>query len=132
MRHPIAFHAEMMGDIMYLQQALCQPDASQLIDAVIHEVNGHVENKHRTLIKRFEVPEDADVVPSVWSMRCKRDITTNEIKKCKASLNLHGEKQVFVMNYYEIYAPVMTWFAIRHSLLSLASFVVGPCTKSAL
>jgi hypothetical protein len=27
MSHPIAFHAEMMGDIMYLNQALRQPDA---------------------------------------------------------------------------------------------------------
>ena len=55
MRHPIAFHAEMMGDIMYLQQALHQPDASQFVDAVIQEVNGHVDNKHWTLIKRSEV-----------------------------------------------------------------------------
>jgi hypothetical protein len=44
MRHPIAFHAEMMGDVMYLQQALRQPDASQFVDAVISEVNGHVTN----------------------------------------------------------------------------------------
>ncbi len=30
MRNPIAFHAEMMGDIMYLQQVLKQPDATTL------------------------------------------------------------------------------------------------------
>ncbi len=29
MHHPIAFLAEMMGDIMYLHQALCQPDARE-------------------------------------------------------------------------------------------------------
>jgi hypothetical protein len=29
-RNPIAFHTEMMGDIMYLQQALKQPDARNL------------------------------------------------------------------------------------------------------
>ena len=123
MRHPIAFHAEMMGDIMYLQQALRQPDASQFVDAVIQEVNGHVDNKHWTLIKRSEVPKDADVVPSVWSMRRKRDITTNEIKKYKARLNLHGGKQVFGMNYYETYAPVVTWFAIR--LLIVIGIIFG-------
>ncbi len=108
MRHPIAFHAEMMGDIMYLQQALCQPDAPHFVDAVISEVNGHVTNKNWALIKRSEVPEDADVVPSVWAMRRKRDITTNEIKKYKACLNLHGGKQVYGMNYYETFAPVVT------------------------
>jgi hypothetical protein len=40
MRHPIAFLAEMMGDIMYLHKALCQPDAREFVEAVIKEVNG--------------------------------------------------------------------------------------------
>ncbi len=43
MRNPIAFHAEMMGDILYLQQALRQPDAKEFVQAVIKEVNGHVD-----------------------------------------------------------------------------------------
>jgi hypothetical protein len=78
-------------------------------------VNGHVANKNWVLTKRSEVPEDVDMVPLVWSMHCKRDITINEIKKYKARLNmhLHGRKQVFGMKYYETYAPVMTWFSIR-------------------
>jgi hypothetical protein len=100
MSHPIAFHAKMMGDIMYLNQALQQPDADQFVEAVIAEVNGHVDNKHWQLPKRSEVPTDTDVLPSVWPMHCKRDITTNEIKKYKACLNLHGGKQEFGTNYY--------------------------------
>jgi hypothetical protein len=46
-------------------------------------------------------------------MRRKRNLTTNKITKHKARLNLHGGKQVFGMNYFETYAPVVTWFAIR-------------------
>jgi hypothetical protein len=46
-------------------------------------------------------------------MRCKRNLTTNEVVKHKARLNLHGGKQVFGMNYFKTYAPVVTWFAIR-------------------
>ena len=113
MQNPIAFHAKMMGDIMYYHQALQQPDAKQFADAVVKEVNGHVDNNHWNLIKREDVPEDAQVVPSVWSMRRKRNLTTNEITKHKARLNLHGGKQIFGMNYFETYAPVVTWFAIR-------------------
>jgi hypothetical protein len=45
MSNPIAFHAEMMGDIMYLQQALKQPNAKEFVQAVIKEVNGHVDSK---------------------------------------------------------------------------------------
>ena len=96
MRHPIAFHAEMMGDIMYFHQALQQPDAGEFVKAVIKERNGHIENKRWKLIKRSEVPKDVDVIPSVWSMRRKRNLTTNEVTKYKSRLNLHGGKQVMV------------------------------------
>ncbi len=102
-----------MGDIMYLNQALQQPDAAHFVEAVVQEMNGHIDNNHWRLTKRSKVPPDVEVVPSVWSLQCKRDITTNEIKKYKARLNLHGSKQVFDLNYYETYAPVITWFSIR-------------------
>ncbi len=46
MQNPIAFHAEMMGDILYLQQALRQPDAKEFVQAVIKEVNEHVDCKN--------------------------------------------------------------------------------------
>jgi hypothetical protein len=66
-----------------------------------------------TLKKRSEVPEDIQIVPSAWSMQRKPDFTTNKIKLHKARLNLHGGKQIYGMNYFETYAPVVTWFAIR-------------------
>jgi hypothetical protein len=46
MRKPIAIHAEMMGDIMYLQQALKQPNAKEFVQVVIEEVNGHVDSNN--------------------------------------------------------------------------------------
>ena len=113
MSHPIAFHTEMMGDIMYLNQALEQPDADEFVKAVVKEINGHVENKNWELIRRDQVPADAEVVPSVWAMRRKRNLTTGAITKYKARLNLHGGKQVFGVNYFDTYAPVITWFAVR-------------------
>ncbi len=54
---PITFLAEMMGDVMYLHQALRQPDSREFMEAVIKEVNGHVNNDHWKLIPRTEVPE---------------------------------------------------------------------------
>ncbi len=66
-----------------------------------------------TLQKQREVPEDVQIVPSVWALRHKRDLTRNKVKSHKTKLNLHGGKQVYRMNYFETYAPVVTWFAIR-------------------
>ena len=85
MQRPIVFLSEMMGDIMYLHQALKQPDSRQFVEAIIKEINGHVDQKHWQLVKRAKVPDDIDVLPSVWSMHCKRDLTTGAISKHKAA-----------------------------------------------
>ena len=45
-------------------------------------------------------------------MQRKRNLITNEITKYKARLNVHSGKQTFDVNYFETYAPVVTWFAI--------------------
>ncbi len=50
-QNPIAFHVEMMGDIIYYHQALQQPDAKQFADAVVKKLNGHVDNKHWELVE---------------------------------------------------------------------------------
>jgi hypothetical protein len=113
MRNPIVFHAEMVGDITYLQQAIKQPNAKEFVQAVINEVNRLVDSNNRTLQKQSNVPEGIQIVSSVWSLQCKLDLTTNKVKSHKARLNLHGRMQVYGMNYFEAYAPNMTWFTIR-------------------
>jgi hypothetical protein len=60
-------------------------------------------------------------------MQCKQNLTTNEIIKHKARLNLHGSKQVFGMNYFETYAPVVTWFAIRLTIVIGIIFTWALC-----
>ena len=76
---------------MYFHQALQQPDAGEFVKAVIKEIDDHIEHKRWKLIKCCEVPKDVDVIPSVWAMRHKRNVTTNEITKYKSRLYLHGE-----------------------------------------
>ncbi len=124
----------MMGDIMYLHQALRQPDAREFVKAVIKKVNGHIDNNHWKLIPRTEVPEDTEVVPSVWAMHRKQDLMTGRVTKHKPRLNLHGGNQEFGTNYYDTYVPVVTWFAIRllivfgilfHWALCQADFVMA-------
>ncbi len=40
----------MTGDIIYYYQELQQPDAKQFANAIVKEVNGHVDNKHWILV----------------------------------------------------------------------------------
>jgi uncharacterized protein with PIN domain len=115
MRHPIAFLSEMLGDVMHLHlhQALRQPNSRQFVDSVIKEINGHVDQKQWEVTPRADVPEDTNVLPSVWAVRRKRNLTTGKVTKHKAHLNLHGGKQEIGMAYYDTYTPVVAWFAIR-------------------
>eukprot|EP00957_Ditylum_brightwellii_P108962 8312012-Ditylum_brightwellii.AAC.2 len=41
----------------------------------------------------------------------------SKILKWKACLNVHGGQWVYGINYWEIYAPVVNWFAIRLLLI---------------
>ena len=41
-----------------------------------------------------------------------QNLTTNEITRYKARLNLHGGEQEYWVNYFDTYAPVITWFAV--------------------
>ncbi len=101
MRHPITFHAEMMGNIMHMHQAICQPYAAEFIKAMSKDINAYVDKKHWVLIKRNKVPTNSDVIRALWSMRRKYNLTTNIVTKYKARLNIHGGKQVYGMNYYK-------------------------------
>ncbi len=72
-----------------------------------------MDNEPGDLVKWESVPNNVQIVPSAWSLRHTRNLTTKEISKHKARLNPHGGKQVYGMNYYETYTPVVTCFTIR-------------------
>ena len=93
---------------MYFAQEIRQPDRKKFVVAIVKEVNGHVENQNWNLIKRSDVPVGEPVQQSVWAMRRKRNLTTGEIVKHKARLNLHRGMQEYGVNYYDTHAPVVT------------------------
>ena len=50
-------------------------------------------------------------------MKRKRRITTQEVHKWKARLNIDGNKQKYGLDYEERYTPVVAWLAIDFSSL---------------
>ena len=80
---------------MHFHQAIAQEDSGNFLEAVVKEVNGHVHNAHWNLVPIESVPEDTDILPSMWSMQRKINFVTNDITKYKARLNVHGRKETF-------------------------------------
>ena len=113
MKHPISLHAQMMGNVMYLHKILGQPKAPQFVEALAKKVYAHIDRKNWAIVPCNTVPKKIEVVPSVWAMCCKRNLTTNKGAKHKARLLFHEGKQAYSIDYFETYAPVVTWFAIH-------------------
>lgn len=108
-------------DIMYLHEALREPDRDQFIQAMVEEVQGQSDNGNWTLVPLSQVPEGATILPAVWAMRRKRRIKTNEVYKWKARLNLDGSKMVEGKDYWHTYSAVIQWPPVR--LLMILSLV---------
>jgi len=117
MGDPFAFTASADQDTMYLHEAKRQPDWLNFKAAMKDEVSSHEEGGHWELVPRTSVPEGVDVLPSVWSMKRKRRISTREVYKWKARLNVHGGKQTHGVNFWETYSPVVQWSSIRLFLI---------------
>ena len=72
MDNPIAFVASTNPDIMYLDEALKQPDSKEFQKAMIEEVKSHTDNDHWKIVTRASVPTGEPILPAVWAMRRKR------------------------------------------------------------
>ena len=110
---PIAFKASSDPDTLYYHEAMAAPDRKQFLEAIVKEVNAHIENNHWALVPKRDVPKDAKVLDAVWSMKRKRDIKTQQVYKYKARLNIHGGQQEYGVHYTETYSPVVNWFSVR-------------------
>lgn len=117
MSDPIAYKASTNPDVMYYHEAMKAPDSKQFTQALINEVNAHIEGEHWEMIPKKSVPEGEVILDSVWAMRRKRDIKTREVYKHKARLNMHGGQQVKGIHYDETYSPVVQWSSVRIALI---------------
>ena len=117
MADPIAFAASSDPDIMYLHEAMKQPDRKQFVQVMIDEVTTHTTRGHWKILPISQVPEGTKILPAVWAMRCKRKILTREVYKWKARLNVHGGKQTHGIDYWETYAAALKWSSNRFFLV---------------
>jgi hypothetical protein len=114
---PIAYALKASNDpdTMYMHEAMRQPDAKQFKEAMVKEIKDHDTRKHWKVVEKKNIPQGTIILPAVWSMKRKRRITTREIYKWKARLNLGGHKMVPGVHYDpgERYAPALSWQTIR-------------------
>jgi hypothetical protein len=66
--------------------------------------------EYETLLSWTEIKREKwmNIVPSTWAFKCKR-YPDGSVRKLKARFCVHGDKQVEGVDYFDTYAPVVTW-----------------------
>jgi len=112
-----AFMISSDPDVLYLWQAMKEPDWPQFKAAMQHEIEDHQNNRHWEIVLHSTIPKHTPILPTVWSMKRKRRITTREVYKWKARLTIDGSKQKYGLHYDQTYSPVVTWPTTRFFLI---------------
>lgn len=113
--HPLSFVAKTgSNDTYHFHQAMQEPDRDDFIKAMIKEIQDHENNNHWILVKRSSIG-DAPTVKAIWSFKRKRR-PDGSLLKHKARLCAHGGMQIYGVNFWDTYAPVVNWITIRMML----------------
>ena len=80
-----------------------------------------------TLSSKKDIPR-SKILKSTWAFKVKR-FPSGKIRKFKARLCVRGDLQTFGVNYWETYAPVVSWTTVR--LLTVLALVHDIHSKQA-
>ena len=94
-------------DTLYYHEALLEPNSDKFREAMAKEWGDQDLNNNFSIVPIDVVPECKSILPAVWQMRRKRDVSTGEIKKYKTSMNLDGSRMKKGIDYYLTYAPIV-------------------------
>ena len=106
-------------DTMTLKEAMAEPHADKFLDAMIKEIQDHVQRKHWRLVSDKQMRKSGHKgkpIIGVWSMKCKSN-PVGEIIKYKARFCAHGGQTQEGVHYTNTFAPVVTWTTIRFLLI---------------
>jgi hypothetical protein len=90
--HVVSYIGQSDPDMMHLDEALCQPDREQFIEAMKKELNDHINRKHWKVIPASYVPKHKVAIPMVWSKKRKRNPIGDITSKWKARLCAGGHR----------------------------------------
>ena len=95
-------------DTMTLKQAMQEPDADKFLEAMIKEIDDHVQQKywHSVTDKQMWASgHTGKPIMGVWSMKCKRNPVGEIVKYKVHGLCKHGSQTKEGIHYYKYVHP---------------------------
>ena len=102
------------ADTFTFQEAMNHPNSDGFWDAA--------EKELKTLKETMKVWDEVDrepwmnVLPSTWAFRIKR-FPNGLIRKFKARFCARGDRQIHGVDFFDTYAPVVSWTTVRLMLI---------------
>jgi hypothetical protein len=69
-----------------------------------------------TQVERSDLPDGTNVIPGTWALKVKR-LPDGSFRKFKARFCVRGDKQIEGLDFFETYAPVVSWTTVRMMLI---------------
>ena len=106
---------------------LREEDHRQFFQAMEVELSDHEKRNHLTLMERKDLPSGTKTIMAIWSFKQKQ-FPDGTLNKHKARLCARGGQQTWGLDYWDTYAPVVTWASI--CLLLIVAKIHGLQSKS--
>jgi hypothetical protein len=125
--HPLSYVVKKYDeDTPNYQMAMSGTDKEGYLTAMEAEVKALEGQNTWQLIERQKLPKGANVLPSTWVFKRKR-YPDGRVRKLKACFCVRGDMQLEGVDYFDTYAPVVSWMAVR--LMFTLSIVLNLATK---
>jgi hypothetical protein len=91
----------------------------EYLQAMAAEIQQLEDHQTWTLVNTLSLPKGTNVLPGTWALKAKR-FPDGRMRKFKARFCVRGDKQVEGIDYFESYAPVVSWSTVRTLLVMSA------------
>ena len=113
MSHPHAMKASTSHDpdSPRLHEAMRGEHHEDFLVAMGKEIEELESHGTWTVVKKTSLPRGANLLPSTWVFKIKR-YPDGRLRKHKARFCCQGDKQIEGVDYFESYAPVVSWSTV--------------------
>ena len=100
------------SDSLTYGEMIRAPDKEFFETEMLNEYKTMLQNKVFELVERHSVPFGKRVVKAIWSFRRKRT-PSGSVYRRRARLCAHGGQQQEGIDFFETFAPVVSWNTVR-------------------
>ena len=123
--NPLAYSSKLENGAPCFQQEMNGPQADSFYEEMVTEMNMLDGIDPWEIVPRDNVG-NSNILDTTWAFKVKR-YPDGSIRKCKAKICVRGNQQEYGYNYFDMYAPAVSWNTVR--LLIIVAALLGLSTK---